>query len=189
VFGSHDVGLGRGDAMKWTPSGIAALVCVAGCGGLSSTNGGDAGTDRSPMSPVDSGPMDSGPVDAGTADRGTGHGDSSESGGSACNPPSCAASGPGMTNCGAGSECCCTSLEVTGGTYSRTYSNSGSGPTDEADPATVSSFRLDEFDVTVGRFRQFVNAWNGAWLPAPGSGKHGHLNGGLGLARAVLHGS
>jgi formylglycine-generating enzyme required for sulfatase activity len=51
------------------------------------------------------------------------------------------------------------------------------------DPATVSGFRLDKYDVTVGRFRQFVNAWNNGagWLPSQGSGKHTHLNGGNGL--------
>ncbi len=91
-----------------------------------------------------------------------------------------------MTNCGAGgsgSESCCTSLEVEGGTYYRTYTNSGSGPTGEADPATVSTFRLDKYVVTVGRFRQFVSAWNGGagWTPPAGSGKHTHLNGGAGL--------
>jgi formylglycine-generating enzyme required for sulfatase activity len=96
-------------------------------------------------------------------------------------PPSCQAGGPGMTNCGAASESCCTSLDVPGGTYYRTYDNDGSGPTNETDPATVSGFRLDRYLVTVGRFRQFVNAIDGGWLPPAGSGKHTHLNGGLGL--------
>jgi formylglycine-generating enzyme required for sulfatase activity len=75
---------------------------------------------------------------------------------------------------------------VTGGTYSRTYTNSGSGPTGTADPATVSNFRLDEYEVTVGRFRQFVTAWNNGagYLPPAGSGKHTHLNGGQGLANS-----
>ena len=111
-------------------------------------------------------------------------------------PPSCAPGGPGMTNCGAGgsgSESCCTSLEVEGGTYYRTYDLAADGgvslaadggPTGEADPATVSSFRLDKYDVTVGRFRQFVAAWNGGagYFPAAGSGKHTYLNGGQGLS-------
>jgi len=68
--------------------------------------------------------------------------------------------------------------------YDRTYVNSGSGPTGEADPATVTSFRLDKYEVTVGRFRQFVSAWNGGagYVPPAGSGKHTHLNGGQGLA-------
>jgi formylglycine-generating enzyme required for sulfatase activity len=88
-----------------------------------------------------------------------------------------------MTNCGAANESCCTSLEVQGGTYYRTYTNSGTGPTGEADQASVSSFRLDKYDVTVGRFRQFVKAWNGGagYTPPAGSGKHTHLNGGNGL--------
>jgi sulfatase modifying factor 1 len=104
-------------------------------------------------------------------------------------PPSCAPGGPGMIDCGpggTGTESCCTSLEVAGGTYYRTYTNDGTGPTGEADPATVSSFRLDKYLVTVGRFRQFVSAvlppdGGAGWLPSPGSGKHTHLNGGNGL--------
>ncbi len=64
--------------------------------------------------------------------------------------------------------------------------NDGGGPTATADPATVSGFRLDKYEVTVGRFRQFVKAWNGGagWTPPPGSGKHAHLNGGQGLANS-----
>jgi len=91
-----------------------------------------------------------------------------------------------MTDCGASSESCCTSLEVTGGTYYRTFTNTGGSPTGEADPATVSGFRLDKYLVTVGRFRQFVSAvypppGGTRWSPPPGSGKHTHLNGGMGL--------
>ncbi|MGO9835015.1 MAG: formylglycine-generating enzyme family protein, partial [Polyangiaceae bacterium] len=99
-------------------------------------------------------------------------------------PSSCQVSASGTTNCGSASESCCTSQEVTpNGTYYRTYTNSGSGPTGEADPATVSGFRLDKYLVTVGRFRQFVTAWNGGsgYTPPAGSGKHTHLNGGSGL--------
>lgn len=39
--------------------------------------------------------------------------------------------------------------------------------------------------ITVGRFRQFVNAWFAGWRPAAGSGKHSHLNGGEGLANSA----
>jgi sulfatase modifying factor 1 len=134
--------------------------------------------------------------------------------GTSRSPPSCAPGGPGMTNCGpggSGTESCCTSLEVTGGTYYRTYDGvagfdsigevpapvpqvaTDGGPTAEADPATVSSFRLDKYLVTVGRFRQFVNAalpgdGGAGWLPALGSGKHTHLNGGLGLVNVGADG-
>ncbi|MGH7733335.1 MAG: formylglycine-generating enzyme family protein [Gemmatimonadales bacterium] len=90
-----------------------------------------------------------------------------------------------MTNCGASSESCCTSLEVPGGTFYRTYSNNGGPPSGEADQATVSGFRLDKYDVTVGRFRRFVDAvlpdGGTGWLPAAGSGKHTYLNSGQGL--------
>jgi hypothetical protein len=116
---------------------------------------------------------------------------------------SCAPGGPGMTNCGpggSGSESCCTSLAVAGGTYFRTYDPPGpdgglilasdGGPTGEADPATVSGFRLDKYLVTVGRFRQFVNAWNGGgYTPPAGSGKHTYLNSCKGLANSKRPGS
>jgi sulfatase modifying factor 1 len=117
-------------------------------------------------------------------DGGTVGGDASADTGT---PPSCAPGGPGMTNCGpsgSGTESCCASLDVPGGTYYRTYTNDGSGPTGEADPAAVSSFRLDKYAVTVGRFRQFLSAWNSGngYTPPAGSGKHTHLNDGNGLA-------
>jgi sulfatase modifying factor 1 len=108
--------------------------------------------------------------------------------------PSCAPGGPGLTDCGPSKESCCTSLEVPGGAFYRTYDpldpvdggvqlSADGGPSAEADPATVSGFRLDKYQVTVGRFRQFVRAWNGGagFVPAAGSGKHAHLNGGNGL--------
>jgi formylglycine-generating enzyme required for sulfatase activity len=99
----------------------------------------------------------------------------------ASSPASCASGGPGLGDCGSNKESCCTSALVAGGTYYRTYANNGTGPTGKADPATVIGFRLDKYDVTVGRFRQFVNRWNGGWTPGAGSGKHSHLNGGQGL--------
>jgi sulfatase modifying factor 1 len=105
-------------------------------------------------------------------------------------PPSCEPGGAGMTNCGAGNESCCTSIEVEGGTFNRTYAADGGGPSDAGDPATVSAFRLDKYDVTVGRFRQFVEAvlpadGGAGWMPAIGSGKHAYLNGGKGLVNSA----
>ena len=97
-----------------------------------------------------------------------------------------------MTSCGpSATESCCVSTEVEGGTFFRTYTNDGGGPSGEADPASVSSFRLDKYVVTVGRFRQFIQAWNGGlgYAPLEGSGKHTHLNGGLGLANSGAPGT
>jgi formylglycine-generating enzyme required for sulfatase activity len=98
-------------------------------------------------------------------------------------------------------------LEVTGGTFYRSYNpvswyvdggtrtpqlgvGADGGPTGLSDPATISSFRLDKYLVTVGRFRQFLSAWNnGSGVPQEGSGKHTHLNGGRGLANAASPGT
>lgn len=100
---------------------------------------------------------------------------------------SCAPGGPGKTDCGNGMESCCASLPVAGGTFFRTYTKSDAVTHyDNADPATVSDFRLDKYEVTVGRFRQFRSAITGqsgasGWLPPAGSGKHAHLHDGKGL--------
>jgi len=72
-----------------------------------------------------------------------------------------------------GDDSCCQSPLVAGGEFGRT---SGAGF-----PATVGDFRLDKYEVTVGRFRKFVTAVSGGWFPTAGSGKHVHLNGGGGL--------
>ena len=111
--------------------------------------------------------------------------------GSTTTGTSCQAGGVGATTCGANKESCCTSTEVPGGAFYRVYDSSDAGvsvslaadggPTGEAYPATVSGFRLDRYLVTVGRFRQFVSAWNNGWTPAQGAGKHAYLNGGQGL--------
>jgi len=99
-------------------------------------------------------------------------------------PPSCRAGGPGLSDCGPHKESCCVSLDVPGGTFYRSYD--GVTYTDKSYPATVSPFRLDKYEVTVGRFRQFVSAVVAGWRPRPGSGKHIHLNGGRGLTNKLL---
>lgn len=91
-------------------------------------------------------------------------------------PPSCGGGGPLLT-C-AGGESCCTSPLVTGGTFKRSYD--GVSFTDGSYVATVSDFRLDKFEISVGRFRRFIKATVDGWKPMPGSGKHAHLNGGKG---------
>jgi sulfatase modifying factor 1 len=97
-------------------------------------------------------------------------------------PPSCATSGAGTTNCGTASETCCASPAVPAGSFDRTYTNNGGGAYGQADLASVSAFRVDKYQVTVGRFRQYVNyLTGGGTAPANGSGKHAHLNGGQGL--------
>ncbi len=76
-------------------------------------------------------------------------------------PPSCETL---AATCGSGAtDSCCTSLLVPGGTFNRS---------DDANyPATVSDFRLDKYEITVGRFRKFVAAYAQTMTPA-GAGKN-----------------
>jgi formylglycine-generating enzyme len=107
-----------------------------------------------------------------------GDGDAIDAGGSdgpdidAAQPsyPSCA--GLALT-CGAnGNDSCCRSPVVPGGTYYRGRDATGDGSV--LFPATVSDFRLDKYEVTVGRFRAFANADMGtqARPPLAGAGAH-----------------
>ncbi len=158
-----------------------------GAGGFVQTGPGTGGGGPGGTSPGAGGSAQTGSGGGGLA----GGGGSSSSGGSGGRGgssstqamPSCATGTDGVNNCRAGatgaSESCCTSLDVTSGTYSRTYASAQASS--YADSATVSGFRLDKYLVTVGRFRQFVDAWNGGYRPSAGSGKHSYLNGGQGL--------
>jgi len=83
---------------------------------------------------------------------------------------------------------CCDSPLVKGGEFLRNYDGNGSQvPTEDGTlserlityddpsyPAKVSDFRLDAFEITVGRFRQFVEANGGTQKnpPAKGAGAH-----------------
>jgi formylglycine-generating enzyme required for sulfatase activity len=110
--------------------------------------------------------------------------------------PSCLGGGVGVgASCGVAGDDCCASRTVTGGTFYRGGCVDGACYESKTAPATVSDFQLDVYDVTVGRFRKFVAATAPSsgprWLPAPGSGKHAHLDGGAGLvdttASALAH--
>ena len=83
--------------------------------------------------------------------------------------------------CGAaGNDDCCNSLLVIGGTYFRSYDARADGNSgDQLAPATISTFRLDKYEVTVGRFRAFVEGDRGTQLspPAVGEGANVHVPG------------
>jgi formylglycine-generating enzyme len=82
------------------------------------------------------------------------------------------------STCGAGGDDgCCRSLDVPGGSYHRSYDRAGdalSGTTDF--PTTISPFRLDKYEVTVGRFRAFVNAGMGTQESPPIAGAGARAN-------------
>jgi formylglycine-generating enzyme required for sulfatase activity len=97
-------------------------------------------------------------------------------------PPSCAGGGPGAgPNCGlAGNDDCCASDEVGAGGFFREYD--GHAYRDMSWPASVSRFRLDRYEVTVGRFRAFVaDVVARGWVPPPAAGRHTYLSGDAGL--------
>ena len=93
--------------------------------------------------------------------------------------PSCA----GLpSTCGPNGDesCCSTATPIPGGTFYRGYDVASDGMySDMAHPATVSAFVLDRFEVTVGRFRAFVDAGMGtqASPPAAGTGAHAKIPG------------
>ncbi|HEX4420278.1 MAG TPA: formylglycine-generating enzyme family protein [Kofleriaceae bacterium] len=83
--------------------------------------------------------------------------------------------------CGsATNDSCCDSPLVTGGSFARSYddaNDASSGTT--SFPATVGTFRLDKYEITVGRFRAFVAAGLGtqASPPADKAGTHASIPG------------
>jgi sulfatase modifying factor 1 len=76
------------------------------------------------------------------------------------------------SSCGpTGTASCCGSPLVPGGTFDRSYDVGSDGMyPSTAYPATVGDFRLDTYEVTVGRFRQFVNASMGTQANPPSMG-------------------
>lgn len=119
---------------------------------------------------------------AGTATAGTG---GTGTGGVPGGVPgtSCHGSGTGLDDCGPDGESCCTRPLVVGGAFYRNYDSVQFK--DKSYPATVSDFRLDKYEITVGRFRNFISAWDAGWRPVVGAGKHAHLNDGNGLANSA----
>lgn len=149
---------------------------MGGKGGGVGQDGGQGGGGRAGMGGSGSGGGGAGGGGAGGGGGGSGGVGGGGSGGSSPDagadyPPFMA--GPSCTNlpatCGPeGNENCCASPLVPGGTFNRTN--------DPTAPATVSDFRLDRFEVTVGRFRKFMelkpipNAGDGANPNAPTTG-------------------
>ena len=118
-------------------------VALAGCGGKAR----DAlGVDQA--RPEDAGPADTGMMmEAGPPSR-----------------PSCRGTPGAGQDCGLDhSTDCCASNAMPGGSFNR--------ENDPQWPATISPFSLDVFEVTVGRFRSFVEAYP-ASRPRPGDGAH-----------------
>jgi formylglycine-generating enzyme required for sulfatase activity len=127
----------------------AAVAALVACTGSGSDDGNDVSAGRGGTAGSTAGRGGSAAAGAGTA------------GNTSANGNSCPA--PTSTQCSGGD--CCASLLVTGGTFQQGDEDGFS--------STVSSFLLDRYEVTVGRFRQFVSAydaWRAAGNPRAASG-------------------
>lgn len=94
-------------------------------------------------------------------------------------PQSCdLALNPSAHSCGPNKDQdCCMSSQVPGGTFNRDESAATIGKQPSGGPATISAFRLDTYEVTIGRFRAFVeNGWSTQQNPPPlGAGENPHI--------------
>jgi sulfatase modifying factor 1 len=146
------LGAGCGSATRLNASRNDAAIDSAGSTSEDATAGHEVAIGNSDTTDGEIAPGDAATVDANLDSTDAAH---------AWTPgPSCAGL---AATCGpAGASDCCAASVIPGGTFDR-----GNDP---AWPATVSDFRLDVYEITVGRFRAFVAAYPGN-IPAPGSGR------------------
>jgi len=157
--------------------GAAGVTGTSGAGGTSSAGTGGTTGVAGTTGAAGTGTAGSGTAGTtGSGGRGGGGGNSGGTGG--LTPP---AKGPSCNgDFGTGPECgnaenCCATLLVPGGTFKRGYD--GVYNIDGNNPATVSPFYLDKYEVTVGRYRVFIGAgWSTQSNPPPdGAGANPHI--------------
>jgi len=169
---------------------LLAPLALAGCDPLDDDSDGDAGAgetgpgdeaddddDDGTGDDDDSDPDDTGDDDDDDPDDDD---DDDDAGPYAADAPSC----DGLqTECAGAS--CCTTVDLPGGVIAVGRSENGndacppefesgrcfSEETPEHDVA-VDAFALDHYAVTVGRFRQFLAAWDDNWRPKEGDGEN-----------------
>ncbi|WP_437631371.1 formylglycine-generating enzyme family protein [Sorangium sp. So ce854] len=174
-----EAGGGAADAS----AGAGPTSGTTGAGGRDNTGSGNGGSSGSGggAGPGSGGAGDgagpgSGATSSAAASSGTADG-AGTAGGGGSGPPALPPSCGGESESGTGPLCgreeptsCCDSRKVDGGTFARTYDDESGGP----DHATVSDFYLDRFEVTVERFRAFVDAGRGTRATAPSEGDGTH---------------
>lgn len=179
--GGLDASAGRaGTGSSGGQGGSGGISGSAGKGGAPGADASDGSTDAAEGggsdasdSAVDGDSATSSDAsDSGTADgdgaAGSDASDERDAADAGCSTGSAGTPGPSCTGlpatCGPnGNGDCCASSVVCGGTYNRSN--------DAAYPATVSDFRLDTYEITVGRFRKFVAAYTQNMI-ASGAGKN-----------------
>jgi sulfatase modifying factor 1 len=177
-------------------TGGATVSPAAGRGGTvgGDANGGEAGGGEGGASAGEAGAGGAGTGGSGRggaghagagARGGAGHGGGGQSAGGAGGLPTLGIGGcPALpvTSCGAEPACtedsACTTLPVSGGPFMMGRGDAGASDAYEGDASeqpehavTLSPFWLDKYEVTVARFRAFVESYDGAPL-APGTGNH-----------------
>ncbi|WP_437911126.1 SUMF1/EgtB/PvdO family nonheme iron enzyme [Sorangium sp. So ce327] len=179
-------GVAGGDASGGGGSGASSGG--SGTGGDDGTGGSGGSTSSSSSGGGAGGSGGSGggnSTSASSSGSGGGNGTSSSSGGGAGGSDGSGGSGGGVTapSCATsppetGPLCgpppgisCCDSREVPGGTFNRNNN--------PAFAASVSSFHLDTFEITVGRFRAFMESGHGVRTspPAAAAGEHPKIPG------------
>lgn len=149
---------------------MLAACAVAGCTTLLGLDGDYVEGTTAPTAPEGGASLDDGaappaPRDASDDDPSAADGSLPDAADAApLGPPSCLAL---AASCGpSGVDDCCRAAAVPGGTFARANRVQA--------PATLSPFALDVYEVTVGRFRKFVEAGAGvrSRAPAVGSGAH-----------------
>jgi formylglycine-generating enzyme required for sulfatase activity len=138
--------LGYEDALPIETDGSVDASSEAAPDAIGSVEAGsDAATDaaRDALGDVDAGPaIDCLDASAGSSSTGAAR--------------SCTTEAGPLANCGDQQDAdCCASLPVEGGTFSY-----------DGGSTTVSSFSLDEFDVTVGRYQSFLDDYRSDMIPA-----------------------
>ena len=165
----------------WLLLSVACAVGYVACGsrpGSQGTpgHGGQGGSTTSTVSGGAGGGLGGGGTSAGGGGTSAGGGGTSAGGGGA------GGSGAQSQSCNAGLQCadisCCEATVLPGGSFPMGRSSGGTdayaGGSNDEQPehdVTVASFGLETLEVTVGRFRTFVAAFDGT-PPAPGAGAH-----------------
>jgi formylglycine-generating enzyme len=197
VFGANGCGLvagltgDRDLATPAPPAGAGGKSSAPGHGGdlnMSSPPGGEGGVapvtaGRSGAPAATGGTHETGPIipssdEGGSGPQGGAGQSGSPSGGEAGESPP---PPPAVHSCDGGLVCSgddpCTTLYVPGGTFPMGRSTdgadasiSGDGSEQPEHDVSVSPFFLDKYEVTVGRFRRFVEAYTTDTQPAVGAG-------------------
>jgi sulfatase modifying factor 1 len=175
VAGSANVADGTG-GIDGEDGGAGGTRPEAGAGGGAEPEAGGAGAPAAGGTSSSGGKGTGGASSKGgtTGNGGTNSGGSGAKGGAtSCAADDRGSEGPSCTglaaNCGPG-ESCCASLCVPGGTFTL-----GGNVEAQTSQAKLSGFYLDKYEVSVGRFRNFVAAYD-EWLraknPKSGAGSH-----------------